>query len=123
MGMAFEYVFGTEEDREILKTKGIEHSDIVGFHELVREYPDQIIVDRFRVVDKINTAEDSEGNCYDWYEICDHYRDSDKFMGDICKTEQEITDMDIVAMEMGDALTDAEIAIMELEDRINNMEA
>ena len=113
-----EYVFGTEETNEVLKTKGDEHSDLDGYQEVVREYQDQTITDRFRVVQKTASAEDEEGNCYDWYEIDSHYRFSDKFPLDIQGTEQEITDLEIENMEMAEQLTDAEIAIMELQDRM-----
>lgn len=122
MGVSLEYVFGTEGSIEVLKTKGGEHTDLSGYHELVREYPDQTIVDRFRIVKKTNTAEDEEGNCYDWYEICDHYRDTDKFELDVRPTEQEITDIEIENMEISEALTDAEIAIMELQDKLDELE-
>ena len=118
MGGTFEYVFGTEESREILKTKGDTHSSLEGYQEVVREYLDQTITDRFRVVKKTNSAEDEEGNCYDWYIIDNHYRDTDKFPLDVRSTEQEITDLQIENMEMGEALTNAEIAIMELQDRL-----
>lgn len=118
MGSTFEYVFGTEEQKEILKTKGDIHSELEGYQEVVREYADQTITDRFRVIEKTNTAEDEEGNCYDWYIIDNHYRDTDKFQLDVRTTEQEITDLQIENMEMGEALTNAEIAIMELQDRI-----
>ena len=84
----------------------------------MRQYPDQTIIDRFRIVEKTNEAEDEEGNCYDWYVIDEHYRDSDKFALDVRTTEQEITDLQIENMEMGEALTNAEIAIMELQDRL-----
>lgn len=118
MGSTFEYVFGTEEQKEILKTKGDIHSELEGYQEVVREYADQTITDRFRVIEKTHTAEDEEGNCYDWYIIDNHYRDTDKFQLDVRTTEQEITDLQIENMEMGEALTNAEIAIMELQDRI-----
>ncbi len=118
MGSTFEYVFGTEEQKEILKTKGDIHSELEGYQEVVREYADQTITDRFRVIEKTNTAEDEEGNCYDWYIIDCHYRDTDRFPLDVRTTEQEITDLQIENMEMGEALTNAEIAIMELQDRI-----
>ena len=38
-----EYVFGTQEDIEVLKTKGSEHSDLTGFHQIERSYPDQTV--------------------------------------------------------------------------------
>lgn len=73
-----EYVFGTEHRNETLRTKGEEHTDLTGFQEVVREYPDQTITDRFLIVRKTHSDEDVEGNCYDWYIIDKHYRYTDK---------------------------------------------
>ena len=87
-----EYIFGTRRDIEVLKTKGDAHSQLSGYHEVTREYPDQVIVDRFRVVRKIDSKEDIEGNMYDWYEIDRHYRMSDK-TGPIIQKEQEDVDV------------------------------
>ena len=76
-----EYVFGTNADAEVLRVKGPEHTELSGFQQVVREYPDQTITDRFRVVRKLKSEEDPEGNCYDWYEIDRHYRTQDKSAG------------------------------------------
>lgn len=73
-----EYVFGTKGDVEILKTKGDSHTDLTGFHQVEQIYPDQTITDNFRIVCKLDSTEDAEGNCYDWYEIDRHYRVVDK---------------------------------------------
>jgi len=73
-----DYVFGTKGEVEVLQTKGDAHSDLTGFQEIIQKYPDQTITDRFRVVRKTDSAEDQEGNCYDWYEIDHHYRQSDR---------------------------------------------
>lgn len=73
-----EYVFGTQKDLEVLKTKGSAHTDLTDYHEIEQVYPDQTITDRFRVVRKLDSQEDDEGNCYDWYEIDRHYRVVDK---------------------------------------------
>ena len=113
-----EYVFGTNRNKEILKTKGSEHTDLTGYHEVVREYPDQTITDRFFVIEKYHTDEDSEGNCYDWYEIDRHYRFSDKFDGHIGETQQDITELEIETMTQAQQLTDAEIAILELQLKV-----
>ena len=72
-----EYIFGRDKT-ETLKTKGSEHTDLTGFQEVVREYPDCTITDSFRVVKKYKSSEDAEGNCYDWYTIEDHYRMIDR---------------------------------------------
>ena len=66
-----EYVFGTEGEIEVLKTKGDSHTELTG-------YPGEKIADNFRVVRKIDSTEDSEGNCYDWYEIDRHFQQIDR---------------------------------------------
>ena len=111
-----EYVFGTEEN--ILKTKADQHTSLTGYNELITEYPDQTVTDRFRVIKKIKSGEDRAGNCYDWYEIAEHYQTTNKFPSDICATEIEITDLEIENIELGQALTEAEIAIAELQEII-----
>lgn len=73
-----EYVFGTEGKIEVLKTKGSAHTDLTGYHQVERIYPDQTITDHFRIVRKLDSKEDEAGNCYDWYEIDRHYRTVDK---------------------------------------------
>lgn len=99
-----EYVFGTLDGREIVSTKGDHHSDLSGFCETEREYPDSIITDRFRVVERQWTAEDSAGNCYDRYEIDSHYRIIDKTKYTDKQVEQVRADMDFIAM-----MTDVEL--------------
>lgn len=78
-----DYIFGVVDRNgvtvENLKTVGEAHSDLDGFVQTVREYSDSIITDRFRVVEKYRSDEDTEGNCYDWYVIAEHYRYEDKF--------------------------------------------
>lgn len=75
-----EYVFGTDgyNGVETLRTKGNEHTDFEGFVEIVQEFEDSTITDSFRVVRKKKSEKDSEGNCYDWYEIDRHNRIVDK---------------------------------------------
>ena len=70
----------------------------------VRQYPSETITDRCRILDKYQTEEDGEGNCYDWYLIDQHYRYVDK-------TTQ-------VAAETADH----DEAIAELTERIVNLE-
>ena len=53
-----EYVFGTQGEIEVLKTKGDSHTDLTGFHQIEQTFPDQTITDNFRVVRKIESAED-----------------------------------------------------------------
>ena len=77
-----EYVFGTvlsgNNPFENLKTVGDEHTDLKNYMEIRREYDDCTITDRFKVVRHYASDLDSEGNCYDWYQISDHYRIVDK---------------------------------------------
>lgn len=73
-----EYVFGTNGELEILKTKGSVHTDLTGYQQLKTMYPGQTVTDNFRVVRKIKSDEDGAGNCYDWYEIDRHYREIDR---------------------------------------------
>ncbi len=73
-----EYVFGTKGEVEVLKVKGDAHTDLTGYHQIERTYPNQTITDNFRIVRKLDSREDEESNCYDWYEIDRHYRVVDK---------------------------------------------
>ena len=73
-----EYIFGVNEGVEILKVRGSVHAELTGYRQIERKYPDQTIIDNFRVVRKIDSKEDGEGNCYDWYEIDNHYRFADR---------------------------------------------
>ncbi len=73
-----EYVFGTNGEIETLKVKGASHTDLTGYHQTEQIYPDQTITDHYRIVRKLDSQEDVEGNCYDWYEIDRHYRVVDK---------------------------------------------
>lgn len=75
-----EYVFGTNDFAgvEVLKTKGDEHSNLTGFVEVVRNFEDCVITDRFFIVRKLDSKEDEAGKCYDWYEIDRHNRLIDK---------------------------------------------
>ena len=68
------YIFGlTKQGVENLKTTG-ERTDYSGEIQLVTEYDDTIITDTCEIVSKYYSAEDSEGNCYDWYEVKNHNR-------------------------------------------------
>lgn len=44
---------------------------------MVRAYDTSVITDNFRVVCKRKSEEDDAGNCYDWYDIDQHYRTID----------------------------------------------
>ena len=73
-----EYVFGNLGGGEVLRIKGDRHTDYRGYVEVEQEIGGEIIVDRFRVVKKLETKDSDNGTCYDWYEIDRHYRYCDK---------------------------------------------
>lgn len=86
---------------EILKTKGDAHSDLIGFQEVVREFPSEKITDRFRVVRKLDSKEDEAGNCYDWYEIDRHYRETDRSAPLVQAEERNAANIDFLSMMSG----------------------
>lgn len=79
--MEHEYVFGTLNGSETLRTKGPSHTELSGFQQAAQESPGETVTDRFRVVRRLKSAEDEAGHCYDWYEIDRHYRTVDKTPG------------------------------------------
>lgn len=73
-----EYIYGTNQNLEILKTVGDSHTDLSGFFETRREYADgTVITDHCRILDHFHSAEQG-GVCYDWYTIDSHYRNIEK---------------------------------------------
>ena len=48
------------------------------------------MTDSFRIVQLLESKEDTEGNCYDWYEIDHHYRYADKFTAGSEKLQEQI---------------------------------
>lgn len=108
-----EYVFGTEGELEVLKTKGREHTRLTGFQETRREYSDCIITDSYRIAEYIGGAEDAEGNCYDWYVIDRHYRTVDKATVAVDAATRRISDLE-------DALCDADAATAEWRETVEN---
>ncbi len=110
-----EYVYGTKNEKEILRTKGCYHTDLTGYHEVERQYLDQIITDNFRVVQKYDSKEDCEGNCYDWYEIDHHIRTQDKFTPVKGKIETGIVDTQDALCETS---ADFDQRIADIEDAL-----
>lgn len=109
-----DYIFG----QNTVKTVGDFHSDLQGFCSIMREYPDQNITDNFTVVEKVKSDEDSEGKCYDWYTIKDHYRYVEKIKivyPMIQENSEGLFDVAALADENSEA-------IMELAEMIAEME-
>ena len=100
-----EYIYGISTRNgqlcENLKTVGVEPSDLSGYINTVQECGDGTkITDRCRIVKKYASKE-ADGLCYDWYEITDHYRDTD-----VTKKMQEKVDklnanLDYISMMSG----------------------
>ena len=108
-----EYVFGTAGEVEILKTKGLSHTDLTGYHQVERIYPDQTISDNFRIVRRLKSADDAEGNCYDWYEIDRHYRVVDKTGPLAEQVAENVEAMENALCEQDAAMEDRTSAIEE----------
>lgn len=107
----------------MLKVKGDHPTDLTGFHQIEQEYPDQTITDNFRIVRKIGSDRDVEGNYYDWYEIDRHYRVRDKTGPLAEKSAEQFADMENALCEqdaaMDERMSTIEDAICELDAAIN----
>lgn len=96
-----EYIFGTNNGMEILRTKGDTHTDLTGYQETVREFPGETITDRYRIVRKINSQEDAGGSCYDWYQIDQHFREIDRSPAVLAEIDRNAAKIDYLAMMAG----------------------
>jgi len=108
---------------EVLKVNGDAHTDLSGFHQIERTYPDQTITDSFHIVEKLDSREDQEGNCYDWYEIDRHYRVVDKTGPLVQQATENAAAAEDAICELDAAterrLTDIETAVCELDAQLN----
>lgn len=100
-----DYFYGTciQNDTlcENLKTIGIEHSNLSGYINTVRDFFDGTkIVDRCKILKKYASKE-SNGLCYDWYIITDHYRDTDTTEKSKAQINQVIANLDYISMMSG----------------------
>lgn len=116
------YIFGQINDTDILKTVGEHHTDLTGRQTIRREYPDRVIEDVFTVVDHYASKE-ANGQCYDWYHITEHYRDTDRFMPQKLAIDDAVTGIEDAMIEndiaTNERITDIEDAILELDEAIN----
>ena len=104
-----EYVFGTQKNLEVLKTKGDEHTNLTGYQQVVRTFPGETIIDNFRVVRKTKREEDSAGNCYDWYIIDRHYRQIDHSKSLEEASNKNAANIDYISMMAGIDLPEEEV--------------
>lgn len=121
-----EYVFGVQGEIEVLKTKGSTHTELTGYQQTVREFPGEKITDNFRVVRKMDSGEDGEGNCYDWYEIDRHYREIDRTGPIVQKAAEDAAAAESALCELDagydERMSAVELALCELDERMNGGE-
>lgn len=98
-----EYSFGIDNIHgcEILRTKGTKHSNFSGFIQIKQEFTDCIITDNFRIAEHYKSDMDVEGNCYDWYIIDCHYRETDTSEKTQEKVDQINANIDYLSMMIG----------------------
>lgn len=100
-----EYIYGTSTRNgvltENLKTVGVEHSDLSGYINTIREFSDGTkIEDRCRVIEKYASKE-GNGLCYDWYLIDSHYRETDTSEKTQAIIDQIAANLDYISMMSG----------------------
>ena len=105
----------------ILKTKNEIQTDLNGRVTLEQKKGNTIIRDTFTMIYKYHSEESSDGYVYDWYYISDHYKHEDRTEEVRSELEQNITDLEIDAIEQDQELTDHDIAIMELQKQVNDL--
>jgi len=96
-----EYIYGYDGEREILKTIGNKHSELLGRFASVRVTDVDSTEDICIIVRKLSSFEGDDGKCYDIYEIENHQRQTDKTISLLGKVAQQRADIDYIAMETG----------------------
>lgn len=109
-----EYIFGTKGRIEVLKTKGDAHTDLIGYQETIRSYPNEVITDHYRIVRKLESSEDQDNNCYDWYEIDHHYREVNR-----SKILKEANDRNSANIDYISMMAGIELPENEMEGDVN----
>lgn len=119
-----EYIFGSVKRHGVLidalKTIGTMHSDLVGHHQVVREFPDSVITDIFDVKEHYLSKRDASGKCYDWYSLENHYRYIDKYTPNIPRVEERI---DVTENALCEATEVYDASISDLENAICELSA
>ena len=120
-----EYIFGTDGEFEILRTKGGSHTKLTGYHQLEQSYPDQNIVDNFHIVKKTGSAEDTEGNCYDWYVVDHHYRMQDKtvpIVPDVATNAGGVDELGGIVSDLAASVDDLATTLSDISERLAKLE-
>ena len=73
-----DYIFGNRKEKEILKTRGDEYTDLSGWFEITQGDVYEHITDRCYIKRKLESEIDDSGEYCVWYEITNHYRFVDK---------------------------------------------
>ena len=98
-----EYIFGISHNNGIetenVKTVGETHTDLKGFCYIERNYPDNTIVDTFKVIEKYKSDESGE-TCLDWYTIEQHSRYTDRYTPAEKDIQDSIADLDEMVVDM-----------------------
>lgn len=120
-----EYVIGSIQrgnlSHLILKTKGVEHTDLSGRLSLEQRRGNVIIKDTFTIINKYHSEDGADGLAYDFYYIKDHFKEEDRSEEVRAGLEQQITDLEIDIIEQDQAITDHDIELMELHDTIDGL--
>ena len=113
-----EYIFGTVwkdgVEVENVKTVGENHTNLEGYCHIERSYPDNVITDTFKVVEKYQ-SDDTDSACLDWYVIKDHNRYIDKFSPKQEEIETGITDTQDAVCILSE---DIEVRLADIEDAL-----
>lgn len=105
-----------------LRTKGNSHMNLSGSQVVERTYDDNIITDVFDIVDKYLSKEDSDGNCYDWYHIKNHYRMIDKFTPGKKVLENGIKENEDATFDLGEIVDENSNSVLDLADYVSSLE-
>ena len=100
-----EYIYGiiTKNGNvyENLKTIDSIHSNLTGYITTIIEFPDGLkIEDKCRVIRKYASKE-SDGLCYDWYIIDNHYRETDTSLKMQKMIDKVNANLDYISMMSG----------------------
>lgn len=97
-----EYIFGNiiknGKKTQILKTIGETHTNLSGSFVTSKEYDDTIITDSCEIIEKYHSAEDIEGNCYDWYRVTNHSKKIEMSESKLTEIHQEGYDQAVLDM-------------------------
>ena len=114
-----DYIFGNRKEKEILKTRGDEYTDLSGWFEITQNDAYEQITDRCYIKRKLESEIDDSGKYCVWYEITNHFRYVDK-------TDYLFNELTTMKNELEDALCEIDEAneerIAAIEDALCEMD-